>query len=96
MDDDSRAAPAGAARRLPQRASAARVQFTEHAADRAARYGVPYGDIADAVLVEHQRRQRNPGSGEWLTRRGRLTVIYNWPDGDDATTARVITMWSKQ
>jgi hypothetical protein len=68
--------------------------FTDHAAERAARYGIPYTDIADDVLDEHERRQRNPGAGEWLVRSGRLTVIYNWPDGNDASTARVITMWS--
>lgn len=81
-------------RSLPRMRAPSRVVFTDHAAERAARYGIPYGDIADAVLDEHERRQRNPGAADWLIRKGRLTVIYDWPDGDDETTARVITVWS--
>jgi hypothetical protein len=73
-----------------------RVIFTDHAAERAARYGIAYGDIADAVLDDHQRRQRNPGVGDWLVRKRRLTVVYDWPDGEDETTARVITVWSAE
>jgi len=48
------------------------------------------------VLVEHARRQRNPGAGDWLIHRGQLTVIYDWPDADDASTARVIPVWSEE
>lgn len=73
-----------------------RVVFTDHAAERAVRYGISFDEIADAILDEHDRRQRNPGSGDWLVRGGRLTVIYNWPDGQDATTARVVTVWQQE
>jgi hypothetical protein len=85
--------PAATAPSLPLVPSPSRVTFTDHAAERAARYGIPYGDVADAVLEEHGRRQRNPGAGDWLVRKRRLRVIYNWPEGDDETTARVITVW---
>jgi hypothetical protein len=51
---------------------------------------------ADAVLDNHDSRRRNPGSGDWLVRQGRLAVIYDWRDGDDATAARVITVWSEE
>lgn len=71
-----------------------RVVFTDHAAERAVRYGIPYRDIADAVLGGHERRQRNSGAGQWIVRKPRLTVIYDWPDGEDQTTARIITVWS--
>jgi len=73
-----------------------RVVFTDHAAERAERYGIAYRDIADAVLDGHGRRARNPGSGDWLIRSGRLVVIYDWPDDDDAAAARVITVWTEE
>jgi len=52
-----------------------------------------YADVGDVVLDEHDRRQRNPGSGDWIAQSGRLTVVYNWPDEDDQSSARVITAW---
>jgi hypothetical protein len=70
-----------------------RVAFTDHAAERAERYGVSRGDIADAVLEHHPQRRRNPGPADWRVARGRLVVVYDWPDGDDDTTARVVTLW---
>jgi hypothetical protein len=73
-----------------------RVVFTDHAAERAVRSGISYENIADAVLDNHESRQRNPGSGDWLVRQGRLAVIYDWPDGEDATAARVVTVWRQE
>ena len=70
-----------------------RIVFTDHAAERAARYGIAYNDVADAIFDGHQDRRRNPGSGDWLVRRGQLAVIYDWPNADDEATARVITVW---
>ena len=73
-----------------------RVAFSDHAAERAERYGVPFTDVADAVLDGHAQRQRNVGSGDWIVTRGSLAVVYNWPDEGDALTARVVTLWSAQ
>jgi hypothetical protein len=67
--------------------------FTDHAAERAQRYGVGFGDVADAVLEEHPRRRKNPGGADWQVRRARLVVVYDWPDRGDETTARVVTLW---
>jgi hypothetical protein len=69
------------------------VAFTDHAAERAARYALPAVKVADIVLEEHPHRQGNPGAADWRVRRGRLVVLYDWPDGDDETTARVVTVW---
>ena len=73
-----------------------RVVFTDHAAERAVRYGISYQNIADAVLDNHDSRQRNPGSGDWFVRQGRLAIIYDWPDSEDATAARVVTVWREE
>jgi hypothetical protein len=27
---------------------------------------------------------------------GQLVVIYDWPDGEDATAARVVTVWRQE
>lgn len=76
--------------------SPVRVVFTDHAAERAARYGIAFTDVADAILGQHPARRRNPGSGDWLVRHHALAVVYDWPHRDDATTARVITMWTEE
>jgi hypothetical protein len=70
-----------------------RVLFTDHAAERAVRYGISFSDAADAVLVGHSARRRNTGAGEWLVRDRGLAVVYDWPDSNDAAIARVITLW---
>jgi hypothetical protein len=70
-----------------------RVAFTDHAAERAARHAVAATDVADVVLEEHPRRRANPGAAGWQVRRGGLVVVYDWPDEDDQTTARVVTLW---
>jgi mRNA-degrading endonuclease RelE of RelBE toxin-antitoxin system len=57
------------------------------------RYGISYADVAELVLTGHEHRRRNRGSGDWRLRSGRLVVIYNWPDGDEVITARVVTVW---
>jgi mRNA-degrading endonuclease RelE of RelBE toxin-antitoxin system len=73
-----------------------RVVFTEHAAERATRYDLPFTDIAEAILDRHSRRRKNPGHGDWQVRRGRFVVIYNWPDEGDRSTARVVTVWPEE
>lgn len=70
-----------------------RVVLSDHAAERAERYGVPWNQVADAVLEEHRRRRMNPGAADWLVRRGRLVVVYNWPDAGDESAARVVSLW---
>jgi hypothetical protein len=70
-----------------------RVALTDHAAERAEQYGVPWSEVADAVLGEHGRRRTNPGAADWLVQRGRLVVVYNWPDAGDESAARVVSLW---
>lgn len=70
--------------------------MTNHAAERAARYAIPYTDIADVLLLEHSTRQRNRRSADWVVRRGALVIAYNWPDGRDTTAARVVTLWVEE
>ena len=53
-------------------------------------------DVADTILERHEQRRRNAGSGDWVIRGSELVVVYNWPDDNDATTARVITVWREE
>lgn len=69
--------------------------FTDHAAERAARYAIALADVADAILDRHDRRRRNAGAGDWLLRSGSLVIVYAWPDRDDPSTARIITLWTE-
>lgn len=73
-----------------------RVSFTEHAAERASKHGVPYADVADAVLEGHSKRRRNPGSADWRLVAGRLVIAYNWPHEGDQATAHVVTLWLEE
>jgi hypothetical protein len=72
-----------------------RVFFSDHAAERARQFGFSETDIGDAILEGHDDRRRDQGSGDWVVTRGRLIVVYNWPDDDDQTAARVVTVWSE-
>jgi hypothetical protein len=69
------------------------VVFTQHAERRASERGLSVTEVADAVLTGHDRRVRDPGAANWLLRDRGMAIVYNWPDGDDATTAVVISLW---
>lgn len=73
-----------------------RVVFTDHAAERAELYGIPYNDVADAVLDGHDGRRRNPGQAGWQIRSTRLVVVYEWPDEGDPGVARVVSLWPRE
>ena len=70
-----------------------RVALSEHALEQLARRGLSAEQVADAVLSMHGRRRRNARSADWLVRGGGVVAAYNWPDGDDETTAYVISVW---
>jgi hypothetical protein len=70
-----------------------RVVFSDHAVERAARFGVSFRDVGELVLDAHGRRRRNPGSADWRVGGRGLVVVYDWPVDDDAATARVVTVW---
>ena len=68
--------------------------MVRHAVDRAHEHGWTATDVAELVLRHHDRRRRNSGAAQWRIVVGSLTVLYDWPDGDDAAAARVVTLWS--
>jgi len=72
------------------------VSWTLHALDKARQLGFSRGDVEAAVLGGHRRRRRNPGNAGWQVVHGRLVVVYEHPDGDDSTTARVVTVWRQR
>ena len=67
--------------------------FTLHAERRAIERRLALHELAELVLAHHDRRRRNPGRADWLIRAGGVAIAYDWPDGTDATTALVITLW---
>jgi len=73
--------------------SPAIVAFTLHAERRAAERRLALHELAELVLEHHDRRRRNPGRADWVIRAGGVAIAYDWPDGTDATTALVITLW---
>jgi hypothetical protein len=69
------------------------VVFTQHAERRAVERGLDLRHIAELLLSDHDRRRRNAGEADWLLRAGGAAIAYDWPDGDDPTTALVISAW---
>jgi hypothetical protein len=69
------------------------VAFIWHAERRALGRGLALDQLAEVVLTHHDRRGRNPGQADWIVRVSGVTIVYNWPDGDDSTTALVISAW---
>ena len=69
------------------------VIFSRHAERRLAERGLTPGDVARLLLENHERRRRNPGDADWMLHVGDVAIAYVWLDGDDATTAVVVTAW---
>ena len=42
------------------------------------------------------RRQRNAGAAAWKLRAGNIVILYDHPDQDDPTVARLITHWRQR
>jgi hypothetical protein len=70
-----------------------RVAFSEHALEQLANRGLSAEQVADAVLNSHDRRRRNPHSADWVVRARGIVAAYNWPDGEDQTTAYIVSAW---
>lgn len=74
-------------------ASPAIVVFTRHAERRALERRLELHDVAGLLLSHHDQRRRNPGEADWLVLARGVAIAYNWPDGDDDTTALIISAW---
>lgn len=72
------------------------VRWTDHAVVKAAMLALARADVEKAVIEHHDARQTNPGAAEWKVIVGRLVVVYNYPDQDDSSTARIVTLWRRR
>ncbi len=70
-----------------------RVVFTAHSEEKARQHSRSLADVVAVVLGGHDRRRSNPGEADWILTGGGMVIVYNWPDGQDATTARVVSLW---
>jgi hypothetical protein len=71
------------------------VRWTDHALTKARFLGFAREDVERAVLDGHRSRRRNAGDAEWRVTSGRLVVLYDHPDGDDRSVARIVTLWRR-
>lgn len=71
------------------------IEWTLHARAKAERERFVPTDVEDAILREHERRERNPGRADWLLAVGRLVIVYDWPVEGDGVRARVISLWRR-
>ena len=68
------------------------VRWTNHALVKAGMLGLPRADVEDALIQHHNARQRNEGAAAWRVAVGRLVIVYDYPDQDDPSTARIVTL----
>jgi hypothetical protein len=73
-----------------------RVHWTDHASVKARVLGATLADTERAVVEHHDQHQRNPGAAQWRIATGQWVVLYNHPDGDDPTAARIVTLWRRR
>jgi hypothetical protein len=73
-----------------------RVRWTDHALDKAGLLGIARTDVERAVIDRHFARRRNARSADWRVTSGRLVIAYDHPDHDDASTARIVTLWRQR
>jgi hypothetical protein len=72
------------------------VRWTDHAYVKADLLGAARTDIERAVIEGHQARQANTGAAQWRISTGPWLILYDHPDGDDHTTARIVTLWRRR
>ena len=49
--------------------------------------------MAEAVLTDHHRRERNQGRAGWKLVAHGTVIVYDWPADNDVLTARVVSLW---
>jgi Domain of unknown function (DUF4258) len=75
-----------------------RFVWTAHALLRLDERRLGQSDVEQAIRAGHGGRLVNDGQADWLiegiTAHGvRFEAIYDHPDGDDETTARIVSAW---
>jgi len=73
-----------------------RVRWTDHALDKAGFLDIARTDAERAVIELHHARRRNARAADWQVTSGRLVIAYDHPDHDDASTARIVTLWRQR
>lgn len=73
-----------------------RVRWTDHAYVKAGLLGAARVDIEQVIVEHHQDRQRNPGAAQWRLSMGPWVILYDHADGQDETTARIVTLWRRR
>lgn len=72
------------------------MSWTDHAYVKAEMLGATRADVERAVVDHHRDRRRNPGAAQWRLSIGPWAVLYDHPDGDDESTARIVTLWRQR
>lgn len=73
-----------------------RVRWTDHAFVKAGLLGFARADVELAVVEHHHERQANSGAAEWRVTMGSWVILYDHPDGQDPSTARIVTLWRRR
>ncbi len=72
------------------------MRWTLHALEKAQHLGYTREWIERTVVERHGVRVRNAGSAGWRVTRGSLVILYEYPDGVDAASARIVTLWRRR
>jgi hypothetical protein len=55
----------------------------------------PRTAVEDGLLAAHAHRVENGGAADWQVEVGPWVVAYDHPVEDDATRARIVTLWRR-
>ncbi len=72
-----------------------RIEWSGHARAKALQLSASMIDVEDGLLASHARRTANTRSADWQVRVGPWMIAYDHPSGDDATTAKIVTLWRR-
>lgn len=72
------------------------VRWTAHALVKVEVLGIDATQVERSVLEYDAVRRPNPGSAGWRVDAGRLVIVYEHPDGEDPSAARIVTLWRRR
>jgi hypothetical protein len=73
-----------------------RFAWTEHAEERLDDRKLTKKLVEQAIREGHPMRQANKGEADWRLVCGRFVVIYDYSDGEDIDTVRIVSVWVRR
>jgi hypothetical protein len=70
--------------------------LTVHADERLPQRGLTRARVENALRQLHPIRETNEGTAQWRVDAGGFVIVYVHPDGDDVSSVRIVSVWTKR